>query len=80
MADKRSVLQKISVISAVISFVLAIASSIMLYLRLESLGGDHPITASFMASTFFFVCVGVVLLITGTADLPNFKIDNTEDK
>jgi len=80
MTNRKSVLQKISLVSAVVSFVLALASGVMLYLRLESVGSDNPISASFMASTFFFVCVGVVLTVIGTADVPSFKIDKPEEK
>ena len=80
MTKRKGILQKVSLISAVVSFVLALISGIMLYLRLESVGSDDPISASFIASIFFFVCVGVVLTIIGTADLPSFKFDNSERK
>jgi hypothetical protein len=52
----------------------------MLYLRLKSVGSDDLMSASFMASTFFFISVGVVLTIIGKADLPSFKIDISEGK
>ena len=80
MTKRKGVLQKVSLVSAVVSFVLALTSGVMLYLRLESVGMDNPISASFLASTFFFICVGVVLTVIGTADLPSFKIDNSEGK
>ena len=80
MTKRKGVLQKVSLVSAVVSFVLALASGVMLYLRLESVGSDNPISASFMASTFFFICVGVVLTVIGKADIPSFKIDNSEGK
>ena len=80
MTKRKGILQKISLASAVISFVLAFIFGVMLYLRLESVGSDNPISASLMASTFFFICVGVVLTIIGKADLPSFKIDNSEGK
>lgn len=80
MTKKKGVLQKASLVSAVVSFVLALTSGVMLYLRLESVGIDNPISASFMASTFFFICVGVVLTVIGKADIPSFKIDNSEGK
>lgn len=80
MTKRKGVLQKISLVSAVISFVLSLTSGVMLYLRLDSVGGDNPISASLMASTFFFVCVGAVLTFIGKADIPSFKFDNTEDK
>ena len=80
MTKRKGVLQKISLVSAVVSFMLAIASGVLLYLRMESVGGDNPISASFMASTFFFVCVGIVLTVIGKADLPSFKIDKVEER
>ena len=80
MTKRKGMLQKVSLVFAVVSFVLAFASGIMLYLRLESVGSDNPISASLMASTFFFICIGVVLTIIGKADIPSFKIDNSEGK
>ena len=80
MVKRKGVFQKISLVSAVISFVLALVSGVMLYLRLQSVGSDNPIAASLMASTFFFICVGVVLTIIGKADLPSFKFDDPERK
>ncbi len=80
MTKRKGVLQKASLVSAMLSFVLALTSWVMLYLRLESVGMDNPISASFLASTFFFICVGVVLTVVGMADLPSFKFDNSEGK
>ncbi|MDX2476952.1 MAG: hypothetical protein QNL05_06265 [Gammaproteobacteria bacterium] len=80
MTKRKGVLQKVSLVSAVVSFLLALTSGVMLYLRLESVGSDNPISASFMASTFFFISVGVVLSIIGKTDLPSFKIDTSEEK
>ncbi len=80
MTKRKSVLQKLSLVSAVVSFVLALTAGVMLYLRLDSVGMDNPISASFLASTFFFICVGVVLTIIGMADIPSFKFDNSEGK
>ena len=80
MTKRKGVLQKVSLVSAVVSFVLALTSGVMLYLQLESVGSDNPISASFMASTFFFICVGVVLTLIWKADIPSFKIDNSEGK
>jgi tetrahydromethanopterin S-methyltransferase subunit D len=80
MIAKKGFLQKLSLVSAVASFVLAFITGVMLYLRLESVGSDNPVSASLMASTFFFVCVGIILVIIGTADMPSFKFDNPEEK
>ncbi|MBV2089570.1 MAG: hypothetical protein KUF72_01635 [Candidatus Thiodiazotropha sp. (ex Ctena orbiculata)] len=78
MSKRKGVFQKASLISAGVSFLLAIVSTVLLYFRIESVGKDDPISASFMASTFFFVCVGVVLTVIGKADLPSFSTDNSE--
>jgi len=80
MTKRKGVLQKIALVFALVSFVLALTSGVMLYLRLESVGSDNPISASLMASTFFFISVGVVLTIIGKADIPSFKINNSEGK
>jgi len=80
MTKRKGVLQKLSLFSAVVSFVLAFTSAGMLYLRLESVGSDNPISASLMASTFFFLFVGVIFIIIGKADIPSFKFDDSERK
>ena len=80
MANRKGVLQRVSLISAYASFVLALISGVILYFKIDSWGGDNPISASFMAATFFFVSVGVVLSIIGKADLPSFKLNNSETK
>lgn len=80
MAKRKGLLQKVSTISAVISFILAIISAVLLYLRVESVGTDNPISASLMASTFFFICVGVVLYIIGSTNMPSFKFKDPDEK
>jgi len=75
---RKGLLQKISIVFSVISFALALIAGIMLFLRVASVGGDNPISASLMASTFFFICVGIILTVIGNADIPSFKIDKTE--
>ena len=79
MTKRKGVLQKISIVSAVVSFVLAFIAGVMLYLRLESVGSDNPISASLMASTFFFIGVGIVLIVIGNADIPSFKFENSKE-
>ena len=80
MPAKKGFLQKLALVSAVASFALAIISGVMLYLRLERVGSDNPVSASLMASMFFFVCVGIILFIIGNADIPSFKFDDSKDK
>jgi tetrahydromethanopterin S-methyltransferase subunit D len=80
MTARKGFLQKLSLVTAVASFSLASIAGVMLYLRLERVGSDNPISASLMAATFFFVCVGIILVIIGNADIPSFKFDNAKDK
>jgi len=80
MTAKKGFLQKLSLVSAVASFAVALIAGVMLYLRLQHVGSDNPVSASLMASMFFFVCVGIILVIIGTADIPSFKFDNPEEK
>ena len=80
MAKRKGFLQKFALVASVLSFALALISGIFLYLRLESVGSDNPVSASLMASIFFFICVGVILVILGKADIPSFKFDDPEEK
>lgn len=75
MAKKKGVLQKLSLILGILSLLLSVVTGVWLYLRIESVGADNPISASLMASTFFFICVGVILTIIGRSDIPSFKFD-----
>ena len=78
MANKKGMLQKISLVAALLSLVLAVVSGIFLYFRLAGTGSDNPLSASLMASTFFFLCVGAVFAVMGHANLPSFKLDASE--
>lgn len=73
---RKGVLQSAATLFAGVSFILAIACGVLLYVRVDEVGGHNPIAASLMASIFFFVCVGVVLAIIGRSNLPTFKIDS----
>ena len=76
MKKRKGVMQKVSLISGVASFILAIVCGALLYIYMDELGGNNPISASLMASTFFFVCVGSILMFLGRCNnLPSFKID-----
>ena len=68
-------MQKVSTVTGAVSFILAIVCCVLLYLRIEKVGGYNPIAASLEASIFFFISVGVVLTIIGRSNLPNLKID-----
>lgn len=79
-SKSKSVFQKASLVSAFVSFVLSLVSGVMLYLQIEKTNSDDPISAAFMAAVFFFICVGVVLFVIGTANIPSFKLDNSDEK
>ncbi|MCW8829333.1 MAG: hemerythrin family protein [Gammaproteobacteria bacterium] len=74
MKQGKGFLQKVALVSGVVSFILAAACGVWLYLRIESVGADNPVSASLMATIFFFCSVGVVLTIIGKSDLPSFKL------
>ena len=71
---KKSKLQKSALYFAAGSIIAAIASVIYLYLNLDTLGWENPISASLLASTFFFLFVALVLVVIGTANIPSFKV------
>jgi len=75
MKNNKSVLQKSSLYFAGASFIASVASVIYLMLKIDDLGWENPISASLLASTFFFAFVGVVLSIIGMANIPSFKVD-----
>jgi len=78
MAKRKGLLQKLSLVSGVLSFVLAFILGIILYLRAETVSSGDVISASLLASLLFCICVGAVLTTIGKTDLPSFKIDNAE--
>lgn len=75
MKNKKSLFQKFSYYSAIFSFVAALASVVFLYLRIDDFGIESPISASLLASSFFFMSVGVVLMVIAKSNLPSFKIN-----
>ena len=78
MSNNKHVLQKVSLAAAAVSFALAIVSGILLYFKVQSVGTSHPMSASYMASVFFFLSVGFVLTVVGKTNLPSFKVEDSE--
>lgn len=72
-------LQKVARIVGKICYGLCLLCGVLWYLKRQELGATHPITASFLASTFFFIFVGFLLGIMGNADVPDLKIRSSED-
>jgi len=79
MKKNKSTLQKSALYFAGASFIASIASVIFLILKIDTLGWENPVSASLLASSFFFVFVGVVLVVIGTANIPSFKVGNNSD-
>jgi len=74
MNKKKHPLQKVALIVAKLCFLISIISAVFLYLKVDELGTGHPVSASFLASVFFFAFVGILLSIVGKADIPDLKI------
>lgn len=79
MKKKKSPLQQFSTVLGVISFILAIVSAVFLYIKVQEIGMQSPISASFLSSAFFFCFIGFLFSIIGNADIPSFKVDGVID-
>ena len=75
MKKPKGILQKSSVVIGYVCFLLAVLCAVALYFKRQELGMQDPVTASFLAATFFFALIGFVFTIIGRADLPDFKIE-----
>ena len=80
MSYKPRFLQKVALVVGKLSFMTALVSAVFLYFKVNELGADHPVSASFLASVFFFTFVGILLSIVGRADIPDLKIRPSEKK
>lgn len=78
LKKEKGILQKVSLVSGVLGFILAVVCSVLLYIRMDDGASQDPISASLMASIFFFLCVGGILSFIGMCNLPSFKIDLTD--
>ncbi len=76
---KKGFLQKASFVSGIISEIIAVICFVMLLIKSEELGPDHIISASFLASTFFFFTCGIVFLVVGRANVPSMNLDDHEE-
>lgn len=73
-------LQKVARVAGKLCYLLCIVCGVFWYLKRQELGATDPVTASFLASTFFFVFVGFLLGIMGNADLPDLRIRSSKDE
>lgn len=80
MNNMPGILQKTASVSAYISFVLAATCAGFLYFAIDQSGANNPVSASFMAAIFFFIFVGIVLLVIGKTNLPSFNPDDISEK
>ncbi len=71
---KKSTFQKSALYFAASSVIAAIASGIYLALKIDTLGWEDPISASLLATIFFFLSVALVLIVIGTTNIPSFKV------
>lgn len=69
---KKSLLQKISKVTGIISFVIAIVGMLFLIFIGSDLGDVYKASAG--ATTFFFFMVGLVLTTMGNTNLPDLKV------
>ncbi len=76
---KKSKLQLSALYFAGGSVIAAFVSVIYLMLKIDVLGWENPISASLLASTFFFLFVALILIVIGTANIPSFKIEKRSD-
>ncbi len=74
MSKRKNILQKVSKVIGIICFLLAILCAVILYFKIQELGMQHVISASLLASSFFFAFVGVVLIVISNTDIPSFKV------
>jgi MFS-type transporter involved in bile tolerance (Atg22 family) len=68
----RSRTQKVLMVIAAVSYFAAIGCGVGAYVLDTKF--DSPVIASMMASVVFFTCVGAVLQVIGSTNLPNLKI------
>ena len=74
MEQRVNVLQKISGAVGKICFLLSVLCVVALYLKVKELAMQHPVSANFLASSFFFLFVGFLLTVIATTDPPSFKV------
>jgi hypothetical protein len=69
---QRSVIQKVLMGFAVVSYIVAIGLGIAAGYMSD--GTANPVVASMMASVVFFAGVGIVLHVIGSSSLPSLKV------
>ncbi len=72
-------LQKVSMGAGVLSELLSLFCLVMLWFKYQELGSQHIVTASYLASTFFFFTCGFVLIMISRANLPRMDFSDLDD-
>lgn len=80
MRQPKGFLQRFSIWSGVASFFISAVCGVLLYFKVQDIGMQNPVSASLLASVFFFIFMGILLSIIGRSNLPSFKFDDPEDK
>lgn len=76
---KKGILQKTSLVMGVVCELLCVLCLIMLAIKAQELGMEDVISASYMASAFFFFTAGVVLIIISQANVPSMSFKDSVD-
>jgi hypothetical protein len=75
MKKRKNILQKTSGIIGLLCFMLTALCAVALYFKVQELGMQHAISASFLASSFFFMFIGFVFIVIAKSDIPSFKVE-----
>lgn len=75
----KSFLQKTSLVVGIISELLCIFCLVMLFLKAQELGMKDVISASYMASAFFFFTTGIVFMIISQTNIPSLSFNDAAD-
>ena len=75
---KKSALPKFSNVLGILSFILAVVCAVFLYFKVQELGMQSTISASFLASIFFFSFIGFLFIVIANANIPSFKVEGVD--
>ncbi len=76
---KKGILQKSSLVMGIVCELLCVLCLGMLVLKARELGMEDVISASYMASAFFFFTAGIVLIIISQANVPSMSFKDSLD-
>ena len=79
MTKQKSGLQKFSKVLSILSFISAVVCAVFLYFKVQDIGMQSPVSASFLASIFFFCFIGFIFTVIANANIPSFKVDGVVD-